>query len=76
MLLLGIAEKVALGPEEGQGYRLVGVSGTQHAGSTTACNYVKRHVRAAQTVVGVEYAGRADNGDQVYLVTYTLRDSA
>jgi hypothetical protein len=68
-----IMERCALGPSEGYDTKLVAVSGTHHAGGRTAENYVHGNLGVPRTdIVGSEYAGRSDAGDQVYLVTWKL----
>lgn len=65
-----IRERMALGPDEGYDFKLVGVSGTNHAGGETARNHViKEGVRRCD-VVSAEYAGRDCGGNPVYLVTW------
>jgi hypothetical protein len=71
-----INERVALGPDEGQEYKLVEVAGTSHAGSKTAAGHVRRTVRDCAEVLHTEYAGRAGSGNQVYLVTYRLSEQS
>ena len=45
-----IRERVALGPDEGQEFRLVEVTGSQHAGAKTAAGYVRRMEAGAEVV--------------------------
>jgi hypothetical protein len=69
-----IAERLALGPDEGQGMRLVescGVTrGPAHAGRWA----LQHDPGAAALAREPEYAGRGLHGGLVYLVTYTLRE--
>jgi hypothetical protein len=68
-----ISDRLALGPDEGQEFRLVEVSGTHHAGGKTAAGHVQRTDRNCAEVLTAEYAGRADSGNPVYLVTWRLK---
>jgi hypothetical protein len=74
-LIQKIADRVALGPDDGQDFRLITVMGTQHAGGNTARRRVEADPEAGE-ILGVEYAGRADSGDPVFLVTYKLKDTS
>lgn len=65
-----ITGRMALGPDEGYDFKLVGVRGTGRAGAESARNYViKEGVRRCD-VTSAEYAGRDDGGNPVYLVTW------
>jgi len=68
----GITERVALGPDEGYDFDLVGVRGQRGptAERVARRRIVKRGVRDCD-ITEVMYAGRdSATGDVVYLVTY------
>lgn len=71
-----IRERLALGPDEGQGMRLIG-SGGMSRGEDHARRWCEQHVPECAGVIYVEYAGRSDDGaDLVYLVTFRLHELA
>lgn len=67
-----ISDLLALGPDEGQEMRLVEVHAmADSVGPDTARRYIERQEHSAE-VLSVEYAGRGDHGDQVFLVTWRI----
>lgn len=66
-----IRHRAAIGPGEGKASRLVGVSGTSHGWNNTAIAWVRRELGVPkENIIAAEYAGRADWGDPVFLVTW------
>lgn len=70
-----IAERLALGPDDGQGMRLV-VSGGTGRGDGHARRWCAAHVPECGEPLAAEWAGRTAGGDPLYLVTYRLHDLA
>lgn len=67
-----ISERLALGPDEGQDMRLVEMHAiADSVGPDAARRHIERHEQPAE-VLSVEYAGRGDYGDQVFLVTWRI----
>jgi hypothetical protein len=71
-----IRERMALGPADGQGMRLV-ASGGHGRGAEHAARWCTAHVPECGEVLGdPEFAGRADDGSLVFLVTFALHELA
>jgi len=70
-----IRERLALGPDDGQGMRLVASGGTGR-GQRHAMAWCTRNVPECGETLTAEWAGRSAGGDPLFLVTYRLHPLA